>query len=93
MAKAFLHQRPNNLVCPVQVVHTRCQPVTAGNDFGASDGAQSYSFDIAGFKTNRSTSRDIEPLPVGFSTVKGQCGIGFDEVVMRTNLIDWLSTT
>jgi hypothetical protein len=74
------------------VNHTRCQPITTGNYFSASNGAQSDGFGVPRFESNSSPGRNIEALSVRLSAVKGESRISFDKVVMRSNLWDWLRT-
>jgi hypothetical protein len=47
---------------------------------------ESYGLGVAGFEADGCSGCDVESVAVGFDAVEFELGIGFDEVVMGTNL-------
>ena len=86
MTKAFLDEVSDDLLGPPRV-HDACgKLISASDDLVTGDGAEGNSLCITWFESDRGTSGDVQPFPIGPGTVEGQARVGFDEVIVRSNL-------
>ncbi len=56
------------------------------NDLVASDFDECDGFGVPGLETDGGAGGDVETKAIGASTVEGEEGVGFDEVVVRADL-------
>jgi hypothetical protein len=61
--------------------------IAAADGFVAGDLDECDGLGVAGLEADRCAGRNIEAEAVGAGTVEGEEGVGFDEVVVRSNLI------
>ena len=86
MPETLLNKTGNDFLGPPCVHGTRSKLVSTSDDLAPGDGAESNSLAVTWFEPHCRTSRDVQSLPVGPGPIEGQTGVGFDEVVVRSNL-------
>ena len=71
------------------VLHIFTTPVamvSAGDDLVASYSAEGDDLGIARFESDRRTRGNVKSLSLGAGAIEGQAGVGFDEVIVGSNL-------
>ena len=86
MSESFLNKTCNDLLGPPRVHDTRREIVSPGDDFVASDSTEGNSLGVTWFEPDRRTCGDVEALSVGSGAIEAQARVGFDEVIVGSNL-------
>jgi len=86
MAEAFLDECLHDVVCSRGVIRTGSEAVTTTDDLGTRYGNKGDGPGRVWFETDGGAGGDVETFSVGLGPVKVEGRIGFDEVVVRTDL-------
>jgi len=86
MSEAFLNKTSDDLLGPPCVRDTRREIIPPGDDLIASDSAKGNSLGVTRFEPDRRTCGDVEALSVGSGAIEAQARVGFDEMIVGSNL-------
>ena len=75
-----------DLLGPPCVHDTRSELVPATDNFVAGDGAENSCLRVTWLESDRCTCGDVKSLSVGPGAIEGQARVGFDGVVVGSDL-------
>jgi hypothetical protein len=91
VAEAFIDEAADDLLCP-PCVHDACgELVSASDDLVSGDSAEGDGLGVAWLESDRCTCGDVESLSVSLGAIEAQTRVGFDEVIVGSDLYPFVS--